>query len=372
MSGVVPTTPPIDPDDNDDQPKVWQIEDVVGRERQKLNEGDAVARRRMRLMYSRQADALLDDLVMVTRMIDTARANGTEVNPDWLRRQQRYIDLIAQADARFRQVSDDGLGILEQTQLEASERGTTAGQDLLKAAGIDVEFGQSINAPASERLTMALDPDSPLRELMDGYGTMSRDILVDELMSGMGRGASAGAIIANTRRRLNGQVIPRLETLVRTEMMRAYRGALFDQYADHVSQWEWMAAQQMRTCKACLAMDGKRFPMTVRFMPSHVNCRCIPTPVPEMLDEMLGGRAETGAEWLARQPDADQRAYLGAGYGPYKAGELELDDYIGFSSSPKWGESIRAKSTKQAIYDRERRGQSEDPVARLLNEGEGS
>src|SRR5690606_2170992 len=97
----------------------------------------------------------------------------------------------------------------------------------------------------------------------------------------------------------------RLEALVRTESMRAFRGSLFDQYsAMGVERWRWTAAHGSRTCLACLSLSGRTFPMSEPFMAAHVNCRCVPTPVSPAVS------VESGPDWFARQPVATQRAMM--------------------------------------------------------------
>jgi SPP1 gp7 family putative phage head morphogenesis protein len=92
------------------------------------------------------------------------------------------------------------------------------------------------------------------------------------------------------RNRVDGVMMSRSLALTRTELMRAYRGSLFDQYgAMGFTQWQWSAAMSTRTCLACISRSGKVYSMDNPFMPAHVNCRCSPVPVHPAATAMYSG-----------------------------------------------------------------------------------
>src|SRR5699024_7252160 len=110
-------------------------------------------------------------------------------------------------------------------------------------------------------------PGSPVRAILDGYAAPVRDAIEQNLVEGMASGQGSRTIIRNIEDQVQvGYSQARLEALVRTETMRAYRGAQLEHYrAAGVQHWRWNAAKSRRTCLACLAMDGRVFPITQPF-----------------------------------------------------------------------------------------------------------
>lgn len=73
------------------------------------------------------------------------------------------------------------------------------------------------------------------------------------------------------------------EKIVRTEIMSAYRDVNDEQFARHgITEEEWLAALDDRTCDECAGLHGKRFPLGQRphvHGGTDINCRCIMLPV---------------------------------------------------------------------------------------------
>lgn len=105
-------------------------------EREKLDDIDSQAAKRMRAISQEPADALMRELTLVTRNIDEARARGVDVHPDWLRRQSSYIRLLYQVDDLYTNFSVEGQRLLQQLDIEANRLGAQAGQAQLNAVGI--------------------------------------------------------------------------------------------------------------------------------------------------------------------------------------------------------------------------------------------
>lgn len=338
------------------------LEDLIQQQRDRLGDLDDVASARMRAIYQSQAQAVMVQLERVTRRIDEARKAGVEVHPDWLRRQNDYVRLVRQLDDLQAGFSRDGARMLDQLQLDARGYGATDGRAQAEMAGYS--FQQQINVPATERFVSALDPDSPVREVLDSYGTNARNVITKELSDGMALGRGPREIIRAIKRQIVQDPQRNIDALVRTEMMRAYRGSLFDQYAKGgVQTWVWRCAHNARTCLACLARDGSEHPMTDRFMQAHVCCRCIPSPKPRRLyvEEPI-----TGEAWLRQQPESVQRARMPskAAWEAWQSGDLKLIDFVGIRRSRKWGDSVYERSGVQALAAAEQRRQA---TARRVN-----
>ncbi len=141
--------------------------------------------------------------------------------------------------------------------------------------------------------------------------------------------------------------------MVRTETMRAHRTAALAAFEQSgvVRGWRWSAAHKANTCAACLALDGRVFPLRAR-MKAHPNCRCICTPV--LINEKDLPHYQTGKQWLARQPPEVQDGILGkAGGAAYRRGDVTLDDFVGIQHSDVWGDSYvaRTPNLRMTLHD---------------------
>lgn len=324
---------------------------AIRRARRQIGQEEAPIRRQLAAAYRRAVADLDADLRAVTRLIADARAAGIEPSPDWLRRQGRYRSLMAQAEAQFRRFASEGLWLVHDGQARAVAGGAATAVDLAAASGVAVQaattFASRINTPAVERLVAALSAESPVRGVLAKYGDEAAQIIEERLLAGMIEGTGPRQIVREITRALDGPVQrARLEALVRSSMMTAFEGSLFDQYAAlGVTRWVWMASLSVRSCAACVAMHGSVHPMSQPFMARHVACRCIPAPHTEYVT------VERGADWFARQSVDVQRRMLPsrAVYDAYRAGRVELTDLIGYRESKVWGRSIRERSGREVL-----------------------
>lgn len=73
----------------------------------------------------------------------------------------------------------------------------------------------------------------------------------------------------------------RADALVRTELAHIQTQAAQQRYKDYgITEYEFYADPDERTCEVCGKLHGKRFPMSsAPKVPQHVNCRCTILPV---------------------------------------------------------------------------------------------
>lgn len=118
-----------------------------------------------------------------------------------------------------------------------------------------------------------------------------------------------------------------------------YRAGMIDTYrvAAPAGWWVWRARLDGRCCAACVALHGRTFPVSRPFDRAHVGCRCLPELV-----QSRSAVGETGAVWLARQPEAVQRSILGVrGADRFRAGTVELRDFVRLDRHPVYGPQYR-------------------------------
>lgn len=237
-------------------------------------------------------------------------------------------DVTQQAQARAIRESIDAQRVIA----IASARGSQA------AAQIAVGW---VNLPvfAVEDLIGATR-SGPLADLIASFGEETARVLTNELVSGLALGTGPRKVASAIHRATE---IGRNRALLisRTEMMRASRAATKASYAqnsDVLSGWYWVSAKQARSCAACLAMDGTFHPLS-ETLESHPACRCAMRPA---LKNVPMRSVPTGDQWLREQPADVQDAVLGkAGGMAYRAGEVELSDFVRVDESETWGRSIR-------------------------------
>jgi SPP1 gp7 family putative phage head morphogenesis protein len=188
-----------------------------------------------------------------------------------------------------------------------------------------------------------------LSDWLDQFGAQTSQAIRDALVSGMATGMNPRAIAQG----LHGVVDvagTRLEATARTAILGSYRSAAIANYAENQDvlkpEWEWLCAKSARTCAACLALDGTKHKISDGFQKSHVNCRCTSLP---LLKDGPAIERETGEEWLAKQGAATQDRILGkAGGAQYRAGKVELGDFVVLDRDKRWGDSYRKGSFKDA------------------------
>lgn len=322
------------------------LEDAIAAARRDISREESPVRRALRDAYRDAVNELQVNLDLVTRQIRDARAAGVEVNPDWLRRQTRYRTLMAQAEGEFRRFSRDGFRIVEGGKLRAVSGGAQHAWEMAEAVGADVGFLANINKPAVERTAAAMQR-GPLRDILDGYGDNAAQVIEDALMQGVIQGTSPREVSRQVNRELkSGGIMARMDTLIRSEMMRSFRGSLFDSFSEMgIERWRWTAALSERTCLACLARSGSVYLMTQPFMAAHPNCRCVPSPYVEGVD------IESGVDWFARQDADTQRAMMPSNdaHNAYQQGDIKLVDFIGHRRSKVWGTAIRERSGREVL-----------------------
>lgn len=158
------------------------------------------------------------------------------------------------------------------------------------------------------------------------------------------------------------------EALVRTAVAHttsAAREKLYEANKDIIASEQWAATLDTRTCKHCMALDGKKFdvgkgPKT----PVHLGCRCVRVPVVKGwrdlgfdFDEIdPGTRAsmngqvsatETYETWLRKQPASVQDEALGPTRGKlFRQGWLKIDAFTNWAGDELTLDELRRKEAE--------------------------
>jgi SPP1 gp7 family putative phage head morphogenesis protein len=313
------------------------VYDIAAEHRRQVLAGDTAAAAQLLAAYAEALDrveALVNDLL--------AAIGDERPTEGQLVRLAQYGDVLEAIAAEMAALADLAGDVTAQQQAQGYATGAQQAQAQVTALLPD-DWERAL-LPAATEATAAIvgfaGDGTPLSELLGASGKDVADKARDVLLSGIASGQSARDI-AQALQDVWGQGLARAMATARTETMRAYREGNRNAYlanSDVISAWEWVATKSSRTCPACLAMDGKIFPLH-QPMPAHVNCRCTCAPV-------VKGRAssdrKTGTAWLDDQDEATQRKVLGTqGLAAYLAGAT-LDQFLQYRHDPVWG--------KQALW----------------------
>lgn len=282
------------------------------------------------------------------------RTPGT-FSPSWIWEQDRLGSLRRQIEAELRQFAAQAGEIVEAGQLRAVEAAQAGSEALVGVAAREVgevEIAGMFNRlprEAIQDLVGFASDGSPLRslfaEIAPGVSHGMTDALVAALATGTGPRETARLM-----RRQFGMGLARALTIARTEHVRAYREATRRNYeanSDILSGWIWLSACDRRSCPSCFAMHGTKHKVT-ETLDDHPNGRCV------MLPDIKGRerKIESGEKRLRALTETDQQRVLGkAGHAAWKAGAVQLSDFVGRKDDPRsrWGTMRYAKSLRQIL-----------------------
>lgn len=294
-----------------------------------------------------QVDALIAE-------VEDARKRGEQVQPSTVTKLDRTRQLLTQVEQevnRYAEYADASIRRQQSTAVEAAAQHAEAltreamGTPPSDEARIAVRWNRLPREAVAE-LVGQLHNGAPLDLLLGELGPDVAERVKDALVTGLAMGRNPRVVARDVRQGV-GMGLTRSLRISRTETLRAYRSATLANYAangDTVKGWKWSSSHSSRTCLACLAMDGKVFPLD-KPMPAHVNCRCSAIPLVVSwadlgIDAPDVEPGEDGAAWFARQPADVQREMLGDAYADYKAGRVTLADFVGVRKSRTWGDAV--------------------------------
>lgn len=278
-------------------------------------------------LAARQAPVTLGQLTRMNRY----RTLQNQV-ADQLERYASYVE----SNVTGRQL-DAGLQAIEQSSL--SIQATAADM------GMQIQFDR-LPASTVERMVGLAGDGSPLRTVLQSAGRLGADRLGEELIKGVALGLNPREIARRAMRQGLASSYTRMVTIARTEVLRVARQTTQENYqqSNVVRGYRRIAAHSSRTCVACLALDGREYPLTVPFE-EHVNGRCAAIPI------LIRGNPiqfQTGPEWFAQQPESVQRSMMGpARWGMWHSGQITWDDMVRIHEDERWGNSPQVTPVRQ-------------------------
>jgi len=225
-------------------------------------------------------------------------------------RLRRFKELKQQIEWEVNRFAAFLEGDLRDSVLNSIELGNQYSQAIARAIvpGVRIRWNK-LPVEAIETLLGFFAEGSTLRESLNTLGPGVAQVVEDKLLKSLTIGMHPRRIAAEMRDALGQGLTWSLRTS-RTTQLYAYREATRANYianGDLVQGWRWLAAKDKRTCLACLAMDGREFPLS-QPLEDHWNGRCTMIPVLTGVPQI---QAETGREWFEKQSVAVQQAMMG-------------------------------------------------------------
>jgi SPP1 gp7 family putative phage head morphogenesis protein len=338
------------------------LDDAVRHFRQRAMEHERAAATALVDAYGLVWSDLQGQLDRLTADIAEAQANGETISRAFLNRQARYQALMAQTEEQIRRYAQ----FAERTVLAERRAAVDAAQsgalDLLQAAlgpnraGAVVTFNR-LPVEAIDRLVGALSPDSPLRQLFDGWGPKASKAAGEALVSALAEGVGPRKAARALRQAVGEVSAVRALRISRNELNRTLRDsslAMFRENADALVGYRWLCARSKRTCPLCWAMDGKLFPLDRPFA-THIACRCTAVPVSRDIPGWKSpAQPKAAREAFTGLPERDQRVILGAGlFQLFRDGLLDWDDLAVATYSRTWGSGRRQATLREIRAMRE-------------------
>ena len=298
----------------------------------------------------------------ITALLGNLSDNPTtgEVTRLW-----RSMGLEAQVLSGLETFGDDAAAAITQGQAQSIQTAMRDARRLVDAGlppGIDVKVLEAAGVAWNQvpegaliNLLGRLGDDAPLADMWATLGPEGNRQVRQALVKGVGAGLGPRRIAAMTRTAFGGSLTRALR-VSRTETLRSYREGNRQQWLANrqiVRQWERRAAHDERTCVACLALDGTRYPMEA---PGdfHVMDRCAMVPVPvryrdlglDVDDPVM--TVENGRDWFGQQPLSTQREMMGPTlHDAFRGGKTSWADMVHRTTNPDWGTSATVASLLQ-------------------------
>ena len=306
--------------------------------------------------YTRVWRSIKKELDLLTARLATESTAGLII------REQQLQFLLAQVETQVTKFTAIAVNKIANTQRLEIEHGADDALNLLRRAysgappGLTISFSQ-LPEGVIQSIVGNLGDGSPLRTLLATFGEEARRDVSSLLINAIAQGQSIRKI-ARQMQQVTQQPLVRTLLISRTEVLRAYRQGSIATYSankDVVKGWTWISAQSARTCIACYMLHGTEHDADEEFS-DHPNGRCTPVPITKSWADLgFEGMPEqtpipTGEGLFQRLPSNEQRQILGdAAYRAWKAGAVDLGDFVGVKNDPRWGQSHYTRSLNEIL-----------------------
>lgn len=326
------------------------LDDHLNKHRKRMLDRDRKTLAEVRRAYEQIERDLRRDYERLIKQIEEAKAAGETISPAWLYRERRLTLLMEQVKRRIEQFGRRATAITTDAQIAAIRMARDEALDIIQLLKPDEQnliIGATLPTRAIDDAIGMIGDGSPIldyyrEQLAPEVARAVRDQVIGTVATGGSIETLAAKLIAA------GKITElRARIVARTETLRIRREAARREYMqiDGVEEWEWVASKSLRTCPACLALDGTRFKIDRPF-PQHINCRCTIIPVVPGVER----KRTLGRDWFDSLPQEQQAKIIGKQAAEaYSRGEVELKDFVGWRNHKVFGRSVRTRSLGEIL-----------------------
>lgn len=316
-----------------------------------LDEYESVEFLRMATEWNRIEADLQMGIDALTFEIQTYKLQGKTVDAAMIRNLDRMQSLLAQTQDRVTKFYTKSEDLVREGQAWHIDKGLEKGvrdiqESYAMASRYNIRF-DLLPYRSIENMVGFAGDGSPLNTLLKtsyaDNATAISQLLVDGIAMGIGPRETAVKMAGYMRGNLE-----RAMTVARTEQIRCFRTANVAQYKESgvMDTYTRHCAFQIESCMACIAVDGKVYPVTVQFG-DHPKGRCFPTA---NVKGVKPPAVLSGLDWFKSQPEATQIKMMGGGhYDAWKSGKFQLEDIAQIGHDETWGEQIRISPLSQLV-----------------------
>lgn len=334
-----------------------RVTDQADQFRRRLLLGELEQMREMSIQW-RAVQARLE--AMAQTVVDEILRSSTAPTAYQLSRLRRYRELMLQVNAELSKYSQvTGKAITNRIQsvaLDAYDDYERLIRTALRAPseGGPLEASFDRMTPEAVERIVGRASGGPLRESLERASAIGADGMTQQLAQGIALGKNPNQIAYDMIHAGLGQSFKRFATIARTEVMRTHREVLLEGFRQSgiVEGFVRIASKSLRTCIACLVLDGKVYRLDEEFE-QHPNCRCQLIPIGPMLLEPPKPQGQSYFESLS---ETNRRAIMGPRvYDLYSRGDVLWDELVEIHESDDWGKSPRVKSYRDLVEGTNRR-----------------
>lgn len=318
------------------------LETQLARHRRRIIEREEQAFRELLTAYEVIESDLRREYRELQRRIIAARDAGEEISESWFYRERRLAALLDQVKQQIERFGRTAAAITTREQRAAITIAAEQSREIMRILGSPAELGLTLPTRVVEDAVGMLGNGSPILEY---YREQLAPKVAEMIRIEVIKAAAAGTDFRTIANRLltTGQITrTRALMVARTEVNRVRREATRQGYIESgvTTQWEWVASKSIRTCPACLWLDGQRFSLETPF-PQHPNCRCTMIPV---IDGVESPPRTLGRDWVKTLGPDDRKEIFGKEAAEaLERGEITHGDLVGWRNSKEFGRSIYTK-----------------------------
>lgn len=226
----------------------------------------------------------------------------------------------------------------------------------LTSDDFSIRYNVRWNVPNPDAVAAVVDYTTrpAFQEAFDLYEQSAWSVAMNQAIRGVVEGWSPLRTAREIRRMVEDYTASEANNLMRTLQLTGYRDAAVVHQvanADIIETIIRVGILDARICLCCIALHGTELAVGER-VDDHHQGRCIPITVLKGFPRTI----QTGVDWFNNLPDEtdtiNKHALMGdANYEAWKAGKVQLKDFVQPYTDPLFGSMLREASLKGILGD---------------------